>query len=125
MPKRVLDVGNCGFDHGAIRALLAREFGAEAVAAHSHAEALREAKTGRYDLILVNRILDDDGSEGMAIVRDLKADDQTRHLPVMLITNYPEHQALAVAAGAEPGFGKQTLHEPETKSRLGKNLSGS
>ena len=65
-----------------------------------------------------DRILDDDGSEGMAIVRDLKADPTTQSLPVMLITNYPDHQAQAIAAGAEPGFGKSSLHEPETKARL-------
>lgn len=118
MSKRVLDVGNCNFDHTAIRALVLREFGAEAIAAHSHAEALREAKAGRYDLILVNRILDDDGSEGMAIIRDLKQHPETSQLPVMLITNYPDHQAIALAAGAEPGFGKSSLHEPATKALL-------
>ena len=30
--KRVLSIGQCGFDHGQISALLRREFGAETVA---------------------------------------------------------------------------------------------
>ena len=42
----------------------------------------------------------------------------------LLITNYPDHQAKAIAVGAEPGFGKATLHEPETRTRLAKFLDG-
>ena len=34
--------------------------------------------------------------------------------PVMLVTNYPEHQQAAVEAGAEPGFGKDVLRSAET-----------
>ncbi|HTN74655.1 MAG TPA: response regulator [Pirellulaceae bacterium] len=118
MTKRVLDVGNCAYDHQSIRALLLRDFQAETIAAHSASEALREAETGRYDLILVNRVLDEDGSLGIEIIETLKSQPQTKDLPVMLITNYAEHQATAIAAGAEPGFGKQTLHAPETNARL-------
>jgi hypothetical protein len=40
----------------------------------------------------------------------------------MMITNYPDHEAKAIAAGAEPGFGKKSLHEPETRQRLAKFL---
>lgn len=121
--KRVLAVGNCGFDQRALQMLLAREFQAETSGADSATEALREAQTGKYDLILINRLLDADGSEGLAILRDLKQDSATRHLPVMLITNFADQQALAIAAGAEPGFGKKTLHEPTTKTLLAKYLA--
>ena len=34
-----------------------------------------------------------------------------QHLPVMMVSNYPEHQQLALQAGAEPGFGKLALQE--------------
>jgi hypothetical protein len=40
----------------------------------------------------------------------------------MLISNYEEHQAAAVAAGAQPGFGKLSLNSPQTLERLGKFL---
>lgn len=123
MPKRVLDIGNCGYDHGAIAALLAREFQAQTDAAHSAAEALRAAATGKYDLILVNRLLDADGSEGLAIIESLQEDPATKNLPVMMITNLPNHAATAVAAGAVPGFGKKSLHEQETRERLAKYLA--
>ena len=39
-------------------------------------------------------------------------------LPVMIITNYAEHQAAAVALGAVEGFGKLELHSPETRTKL-------
>ncbi len=123
MSKRILDVGNCGYDHSAIARLVQREFNAVAVAADDAHEALREARTGSYALIVVNRVLDADGSEGIEIIEALKSDPATQHLPVMMITNYPEHQAKALAAGAEPGFGKSTLHEPSTRERLAKFLA--
>lgn len=122
MSKRVLDVGNCGMDHGSITRLVQREFGAETSAAHDAAQALREAKSGKYALILVNRVFDGDGSSGLELIQTLKADPATKDLPVMMITNYPDHAAKAVAAGAEPGFGKSTLQEPETIARLAKYL---
>ena len=34
------------------------------------------------------------------------------------ISNYPEAQAEAVAAGALPGFGKAELHDPRTAELL-------
>lgn len=122
MPKQVLSVGNCGFDHRALAQLLQREFSAETVAAHSAAEALQAAREAEYALVLVNRIFDADGYEGLQLIKALKSDDATSSLPVMLITNYADHQATALAAGAEPGFGKSTLHEPETRQRLAKFL---
>jgi CheY-like chemotaxis protein len=122
MAKRVLDVGNCGFDHGAIARYVQREFGAQADAAHDAEEALRKAKTGEYAVVLVNRVFDADGGSGLELIQTLKTDPQTQALPVMLITNYANYEAQAIAAGAEPGFGKATLHEPQTRERLGKYL---
>jgi len=40
----------------------------------------------------------------------------------MLITNYPDQQQVAVAAGAEYGFGKKELQTEQTRSRLAKFL---
>jgi CheY-like chemotaxis protein len=122
MPKRVLDVGNCVPDHGAIRSLLERTFGAEVVQAHGPEDTLAELKKGHFDLVLVNRKLDQDYSDGLDIIKSLKADPALAKTPVMLITNYENHQAVAIAAGAEPGFGKLSLNEPATIERLGKFL---
>jgi CheY-like chemotaxis protein len=122
MPKRVIDVGNCVPDHSAIRGLVEGSFDARVVKAEDLAALLRALDEGPADLILVNRKLDIDYSDGMAIVRHLKSDAKWSQLPVMLITNYPEHQAEAVAAGAEPGFGKLELRSSETLAKLQKIL---
>ena len=120
--KRVLNVGQCVPDHAAIRSLVERRFGAQVVGADNLKEALAALGQGAFDLVLVNRKLDVDYSDGMEIIRHLKADEQYTAVPVMLVTNYPEHQQQAVAAGAEPGFGKAELGTPATLEKLAKFL---
>jgi two-component system chemotaxis response regulator CheY len=70
------------------------------------------------DLILINRKLDIDYSDGMEILRQIKQSEAFRDIPAMLITNYPEHQQQAVSQGAIFGFGKLELRSPETLERL-------
>jgi DNA-binding response OmpR family regulator len=123
MSKRVIDVGNCGPDHAAIRRLIESNFDAHVVAADDLASALAELDKSPADLVLVNRKLDLDYSDGMVIVRHLKSDAARSNIPVMLISNYPESQAEAVAAGAVPGFGKQELRASETLEKLGRILA--
>jgi CheY-like chemotaxis protein len=123
VPKRVLDVGNCSMDHGAIRSLLEGAFQAQVVQAHNAEDTIALLAAESFDLVLVNRHLDEDGTEGLDIIRSIKADPQTAAVPCMLITNYAEHQELAVAAGAEHGFGKKSLRDPATHERLRKHLA--
>jgi CheY-like chemotaxis protein len=85
---------------------------AQVVDAHSRAEALELARSSPFDLVLVNRIGDHDGEPGMRLIHDLKADPLTRDLPVMLVSNFAEAQAEAVAAGALNGFGKAEIESP-------------
>jgi two-component system, chemotaxis family, chemotaxis protein CheY len=122
MPKRVLDIGNCGLDHGAIRGLLQRSFGADVVQADGPADALPLLHDQAFDLVLVNRKLDQDYSDGLEVIKAIKADAALASLPCMLITNYPDQQEVAVAAGAEYGFGKKELQTEQTRSRLAKFL---
>ena len=118
MPKHVVDVGNCVPDHAAIRRLVEANFDARVTRAHGLEDAQALLARGDVHLVLVNRKLDRDYSDGLAIIRRLKSDPQTAHVPVMMITNYPEHQQLAVEAGAEPGFGKAALSDPATLKTL-------
>jgi CheY-like chemotaxis protein len=118
MPKRVLDVGQCGPDHMAIRSYLTRNFDCEIVQVDDAASALAKLKDGRFDLVLVNRKLDIDYSDGIDVIRALKADAATADVPVMLVTNYPEHQEAAVAAGAIRGFGKLEFGKQETRDAI-------
>ncbi|MDX1943865.1 MAG: response regulator [Pirellulaceae bacterium] len=122
MPKRVLDVGNCVPDHAAIRTMLARQFQADVAQTHGPEDTLELLARERFDLILVNRKLDRDYSDGLPIIEAIKADPKTAAVPVMLITNYAEHQQAAVAAGAAYGFGKKELYADETQARLAKIL---
>jgi CheY-like chemotaxis protein len=115
---RVLDVGNCGHDHGQISSMLKRNFGAESVVADTAAETLERLAREHFDLVLINRKLDHDHSDGIDILKLLKSDPKLSQLPVMLVTNYAEYQEQAVAEGALPGFGKKELGSPVTQERL-------
>jgi CheY-like chemotaxis protein len=123
MPKRVLDVGNCDPDHAAIRRMLESSFGAEVVRAYQERDALELLRSQPFDLVLVNRKLDIDYSDGLPIIERIKADSKLAATPCMLITNYPEHQQAAVAAGALAGFGKKELHATATRQKLAQVLA--
>lgn len=123
MKKRVLDVGNCVPDHAAVRRLMEDTFDAEVAQAHGPEDALKMLRQGHFDLVVVNRKLDRDYTDGLDIIKAIKADAELAPVPCMLITNYPDQQQVAVEAGAEPGFGKKSLHSEETHARLAKFLS--
>ncbi len=121
MVKRVLDVGNCSADHAAIRHLVEHAFDATVSRAHSAHDALAALQAERFDLVLVNRVLDR-GGEGIQVVSRIKTDPTLADVPVMLITNYEEHQRGAVEAGAEYGFGKSELQSASTREKLSRFL---
>jgi len=117
---KVLDVGQCDPDHSAIRRTL-EGMGAIVVRAHTAQDAKRELAAGDVALVLVNRVLDADGSDGVALLGELVALGTAK---VMLVSNYPEYQKKAVEMGAAPGFGKAALNEPATLVMLRRVLSG-
>jgi CheY-like chemotaxis protein len=123
MAKRVLDVGNCVPDHAAIRRMLETTFQADVVQADGPDDALAALRKGQFDLVLVNRKLDADYSDGLDVIAAIKADSNLKSVPCMLITNYPDQQQVAVAVGAEYGFGKKELHAEPTRARIAKFLS--
>jgi len=116
--KQVLDVGQCPPDHAAIRELIEDHFDAQVTQSHLPGDTIEALRGGSFDLVLVNRKLDTDYSDGLEIIQQIKADEQLAHVPCMLITNYPEHQQQAIAAGAELGFGKLEFALPQTRERL-------
>jgi CheY-like chemotaxis protein len=123
MAKRVLSVGQCAPDHAAISDFLRVHFQAEVAPARLLDDAVQKLRGEAFDLVLVNRKLDADYSDGLDVVRAIKSDPELAHVPVMLVTNYPEHQQAAAAAGAVPGFGKLEFHKPETIEKLRPYLS--
>ncbi len=123
--KTVLDIGNCGPDHNAIKSTLTKHFAAEVLQADGASDAIRVLKSHHIDLVLINRKLDQDYSDGTDVLKLLKADPDTSDVPVMIVTNYEEHQRAAIQLGAVEGFGKLSLEKPKTLQRLGEYLSTS
>jgi CheY-like chemotaxis protein len=109
----VLDIGQCDMDHRAIRGLL-EELGATVHRARSLQEARALMCAHVYSVVLINRILDETGEEGIAFVDEVRA----AGYPAMLVSNYADAQAEAVTRGALQGFGKAALRNPQTAHLL-------
>jgi len=116
MSHRVLSVGQCVPDNMSLKSFLTGTFDATYETADSKEEAVEMTKGGDYALVLVNRKLDADYSEGMEVLKAIKGESQ--ELPVMIVSNFEEAQQSAVAAGGEYGFGKSELGDPEVVNRL-------
>ncbi|MEM1063637.1 MAG: hypothetical protein AAGJ97_15035, partial [Planctomycetota bacterium] len=67
MSKRVLSVGQCGPDNATLKRFLKSHFDVDYVTADGHDDALASVRDGGADLVLVNRKLDADYSDGMAV----------------------------------------------------------
>jgi CheY-like chemotaxis protein len=117
---RVLSVGQCGLDGGRLTRLLRDTFRAQVLSADTQDEALAALRSERFELILVNRVFDLDGSSGLDLIRSIKADDALADTPTMLVSNYPEAQDQAVALGALHGFGKADLGKEKARDALGR-----
>lgn len=109
MARRVLSVGNCGYDHSTLTTALKKHFDVEMYAAASADAAAKALDEDMFDLVLVNREFDSTGESGIELIKKLKP---TVKAPMMLISNFPEAQEEAVAAGAVPGFGKKMVGKP-------------
>lgn len=118
----MLDVGQCDLDHGHISKTLTEAFHAQVDRAHSCDDAFAALRGSVYNLVLANRILDRDGSEGTALVQRMQADPSTKSIPVMIVSNYAEAQATAVSMGARQGFGKSVLDDEQTNTLLSECL---
>ena len=109
MSKRVVLVGHCGPDGSYLRMAVGRVQRDLIVSVvEDDAELSREIGQGA-ELILVNRVLDYgfEQTDGAALIGELG--ERFPGLKMMLVSNFPEAQAEAVAAGALPGFGKREL----------------
>ncbi len=116
--KTVLSVGQCGPDHASISAFLNRDFDVQILTADLPDDTYETLRSNDVDLVLINRKLDADYSEGMDILRTLKSDPELSDVPVMIVSNFEESQQAAVAIGAEYGIGKSELNTEAAKSRV-------
>lgn len=116
--KTVLSIGQCRPDSAAIAHYLKSNFSVSILTADLADQAMKVLKENAVHLVLINRVLDADGSDGMAILNAIRQNPDYASIPVMLVTNYPDWQQKAIAAGAILGFGKAELNRPETRTRL-------
>jgi CheY-like chemotaxis protein len=123
MDVRILDVGQCGFDHAAIHDFIQHVVSSTVDAAGTPEETQKLMEMNRYHLVLINRILDRDGSSGIELIKQLRQIPDCP--PLMLVSNLPDAQAKAIAAGALQGFGKATIHLPQTAEHLREVLKAS
>jgi len=111
MPALVLLVGHCMPDSFSLsRAVKAS--GADAATKRVNTGRALEEHLEGAALLLVNRALDGrfDAADGIELIRALRErGDEASAIPMLLVSNYPEAQAAAEAAGALPGFGKHDL----------------
>lgn len=111
----VLLVGHCVPDSFGLTRLV-ESAGASAVRVNSERD-LRDRVDSAVAL-LVNRALDGrfPDEDGVGMIRRLRGEGVAT--PMLLVSNYPDAQQAATAAGAAPGFGKRELNKPETIERV-------
>lgn len=118
MAKTLVDCGNCGPDFNAIRQMVTSHFDAAVLQTHGAEDTLKMLRDRKVDLVTVNRKLDRDYSDGLDVIKQIKSDPELSKVPVMLVTNYDEHQETAMQEGAERGFGKLEIGSDNTIERL-------
>lgn len=113
MSKKVALVGHCGPDSSFLRIAVSRAAGQAKVLSADDSQSLQRVLADGVDLLLLNRQLDFgfDEEQGVEVIRKLRP--QYPDVKMMLVSNYPDAQAAAVAEGALPGFGKRELNTPK------------
>jgi hypothetical protein len=113
----VVLIGHCGPDAWAIRSAIRNALRDVEFRDVTDVERLAEAMIDA-DLLLVNRVLDGSfrDTSGVELIRALA--DAGGAPPMMLVSNYEDAQAEAVAAGARPGFGKTQLYDARTRELI-------
>jgi two-component system chemotaxis response regulator CheY len=116
--SKVLLVGHCGPDSTYLRMAVKSALSEVVLSSADDNAAMETALQQGTDLVLFNRELDFgfDPATGVEMIRLLKQ----RHpqLRMMLISNHPDAQSAAVAAGALPGFGKREIGSPRVRQLL-------
>ena len=111
MPKnvKIALIGHCGPDSSYLRMVCGQAAkGAQVLMADDDSE-LQDVLAQDVDLLLFNRELGYGFTHKMGVdaIRYLRG--LNKNLRMMLVSNYPDAQAAAVANGALPGFGKREI----------------
>ncbi len=106
--KKVLLVAHCGPDTARIERVV-NSLGAGFEGAFNMEGGLNKLRSGDFALVLPNRVFGYDEEGGINFIKAMKADDDLKDIPVMLVSGFADYQERAVEAGAEQGFGKNDL----------------
>ena len=98
--------------------MVTSHFDVDVIQTHGAEDTLEVLRGKSVDLITVNRKLDRDYSDGLDVIKQIKADPEFSGVPIMLVTNFEEHQQLAIDAGCVRGFGKLSINDGATKEML-------
>jgi two-component system, chemotaxis family, chemotaxis protein CheY len=110
--KTVLLVGHCGPDSSYLRMTVDKAAkGARILMADDDSE-LSDALSQNPDLVLFNRELGYGFTHKMGVDAIAHLRKASPHLKLMLVSNYADAQAAAVANGSLPGFGKREIGSP-------------
>jgi DNA-binding NarL/FixJ family response regulator len=122
-PRRILLVGHCGPDSTYLRSAVRSALGDVQIVMVDDNAQLQQALAGGADLVLLNRDLGYglEPASGVEMIATLR--QQLPALRMMLVSNYPDAQAAAVAAGALAGFGKRQIGTPRVGQVLRDALS--
>jgi hypothetical protein len=113
MSKKIALVGHCGPDSSYLRmtVMKAAGTGAQILMADDDSELAGVLGQG-VDLILFNRELGYGFEDKLGVDAIKRLRTTHPNLKTMLVSNYADAQAAAVANGALPGFGKREIGSP-------------
>ncbi len=80
-----------------VKSMLTKE-GFEVIVAKDGPEALGLAKTDKPDLIILDYLMP--GLNGIEVCQNLKKDNLTKSVPVIMVTAYPDEKEKSLSAGA-------------------------
>jgi hypothetical protein len=110
MSKKIALVGHCGPDSSYLRMTVTKAAGSgtQILMADDDSE-LKSALAEGVDLILFNRELGYGFADKMGVDAIKRLRGTHPNVKSMLVSNYADAQAAAVANGALPGFGKREI----------------
>jgi hypothetical protein len=119
----VLLVGHCGPDSTYLRMTVRHAEPQARILLADDDEAVQAALNGEVSLMLINRELGYgfQNDQGVALIKWVH--ENYPRIPTMLVSNYPEAQKDAEAAGAIPGFGKRDIGTQRVTTLLRNALS--
>lgn len=118
---KILSTGQCNFDHAKISHAFKKAFDVKIERAHTGQDTfdyLNQNHKEQPDVILINRIIDRDGSEGVELIKKIRNNSEYDNISLILVSDLEPAQQAAQNAGAISGFGKSDLSREKLRNVL-------